>query len=859
MRYVSRIALASATALALFAGLFVGVAAPAFATGSDGSGTDSSPSLAQMNAAHNHSMGSTIPRETAVAPSPRMAPRSLVATSNAVPSGVPGLDVSSWQQSVDWKDVWNKGARFAYIKATESTGYRSSTFSSQYTDSYNVGMIRGAYHFAVPSDSSGAVQANFFVNNGGGWKADGRTLPPMLDIEYNPYGATCYGLSTQQMIQWIADFSNTVLSRTGRTPTIYTTTDWWTKCTGNSTGFANNPLFIARYPNNIADGAGTLPASWTRYTMWQYTSAGIYPGDSDVFNGSLSTLQSFARGTTGSTVTNPLDMPIFGVGDLNGDKKPDIIARRPDGTLWFYPGTGSVGGTSEGYGAAVKIGAGWNIYDAIVGVGDFNGDKRNDLIARKPDGTLWFYPGTGSVASTGAAFGAVVKIGNSGWGAYTQLIPSGDFNGDGKPDLLARRLDGTLWYYEGTGVVNASNDGYLAAQKIGDGSWNNFNQVLGIGDLNRDGKPDLIGVLPDDKLLYYQGTGGGGGGYYLPAIAINSSGLTASDLLLAPGDMNSDGFPDLMARSLDGTLKFIAGTRTPQEGYKPALKIGNGGWNAYTAVVDTGDFNGDASADLLARRADGSLWYYNGTGKTTGASAWYTPALKVGNGGWNAYTSIIGTRDFNGDGTNDLIAVRSDGTLWFYAGTGKPSSTSEGYKPALKIGNGGWNAYSHIIAGDFNGDGKPDLLATNTNGTLWFYAGTQTSTGVNAWYTKAAKVGNGGWSAYDKLISTGDLNKDGKPDFLATRPDGTLWFYAGTGKASSTSGGYAPAVRIGSGWNAYSSIVGVGDWNGDSIADLLGVRNDGTLWFYADTGSTGGPEAGFYTATLIGHGWNIYG
>ena len=75
---------------------------------------------------------------------------------------------------------------------------------SQYDGTYQAGLIRGAYHFALPNDSSGAAQASYFVANGGGWIADGRTLPGASDIEYNPYGAECYGLSQGAMVSWIA-------------------------------------------------------------------------------------------------------------------------------------------------------------------------------------------------------------------------------------------------------------------------------------------------------------------------------------------------------------------------------------------------------------------------------------------------------------------------------------------------------------------------------------------------------------------------------------------------------------------------------------------------------------------------------
>jgi GH25 family lysozyme M1 (1,4-beta-N-acetylmuramidase) len=204
---------------------------------------------------------------------------------------VSGMDVSGYQGAVDWGTAAANGGQFAYVKATEGTGYVNPDFAQQYNGSYDAGMIRGAYHFATPNTSSGAAQADYFVGNGGGWSADGKTLPPMLDIEYNPYGDECYDLSQADMVNWIADFSNEVLARTGRYPTIYSTTDWWTTCTGNSSAFSGtNPLFIARYSSD----AGTLPAGWATWTFWQYADSGTFPGDQDYFNGAYDRLQALA-------------------------------------------------------------------------------------------------------------------------------------------------------------------------------------------------------------------------------------------------------------------------------------------------------------------------------------------------------------------------------------------------------------------------------------------------------------------------------------------------------------------------------------------------------------------------------------
>ncbi|MCO5972048.1 lysozyme [Actinoallomurus soli] len=210
-------------------------------------------------------------------------------------AGLPGLDVSSHQGNVGWSTVKSNGAKFAYVKATEGTSYQNPYFSQQYTGSYNVGLIRGAYHFATPNTSSGAAQADYFAAHGGGWSRDNQTLPGALDIEYNPYGATCYGLSQSSMKSWIHSFINEYHTKTGRWAVIYTTLDWWTQCTGNNdaTFATNSPLWIARYSSS----AGTLPYGWSFYTFWQYADSGTFPGDQDTFNGDSTRLLALANNT----------------------------------------------------------------------------------------------------------------------------------------------------------------------------------------------------------------------------------------------------------------------------------------------------------------------------------------------------------------------------------------------------------------------------------------------------------------------------------------------------------------------------------------------------------------------------------
>ncbi|KAG7095334.1 hypothetical protein E1B28_006097 [Marasmius oreades] len=220
-----------------------------------------------------------------------LIPLALAATleKRAAPQGI---DVSHFQPNVDWAQVKANGISFAFIKATEGTTFIDPSFSSHYTGATNAGLIRGAYHFGHPDSSSGATQANFFLAHGGGWSGDGITFPGVLDIEFNPSGDTCYGLTPAAMVSWIKDFSDTYHAKTTRFPIIYTNTNWWKQCTGNSAAFTSNSLWIARFSSS----PGELPAGWPTYTFWQFADSGPNPGDQDNFNGDLAGLKRIATG-----------------------------------------------------------------------------------------------------------------------------------------------------------------------------------------------------------------------------------------------------------------------------------------------------------------------------------------------------------------------------------------------------------------------------------------------------------------------------------------------------------------------------------------------------------------------------------
>ena len=248
----------------------------------------------------------------------------------------------------------------------------------------------------------------------------------------------------------------------------------------------------------------------------------------------------------------------------------------------------------------------------------------------------------------------------------------------------------------------------------------------------------------------------------------------------------------------------------------------------------TADFNGDWNNDVLARvAATNQLRLYPGTGH-----GGFGPATTIGTG-WGGFNVLETVGDFSGDGYGDVIARSSaTGLLWLYRGNGRG-----GWLPPLRIGSG-WNGFTSIVGpGDFNGDQKVDVLASETaTGRLWLYPGN----GRSGWLPRIL-VGTG-WGAFNTLLGPGDFNGDGTADILAReRNTGLLWLYPRT-----AAGGWSPRKLIGHGWNSLPAVMSPGDFNGDRTADVLGYDSKGALWLYPRTA-----QGTWAPRTQVGHGWTV--
>ncbi|WP_229075517.1 FG-GAP-like repeat-containing protein [Actinoplanes sp. DH11] len=250
--------------------------------------------------------------------------------------------------------------------------------------------------------------------------------------------------------------------------------------------------------------------------------------------------------------------------------------------------------------------------------------------------------------------------------------------------------------------------------------------------------------------------------------------------------------------------------------------------------VAAGDVTGDGFADVLGRRADGSLALYPNGG--AGASTPYGPNSQIGSG-WQSMTTFR-VADVTGDGKGDVLAVRNDGALLLYAHGGDNAAP---YGTARQVGTG-WAGFRQVTAGDVTGDGKADVVAAAGDGALLLYA----HGGDNAApYSTGRQIGTG-W-AFTHL-SAADANADGRADLFTVSADGQLRLYSHTGNVNAP---YSTGAVIGSAWQQFDRVHAA-DVTGDQHADLLATKPDGTLWLYTHTRDNTAP---YSTGRQIGSGW----
>jgi hypothetical protein len=481
------------------------------------------------------------------------------------------------------------------------------------------------------------------------------------------------------------------------------------------------------------------------------------------------------------------------------------VARLLAALVLFQIGAGSVSAQTIRFAAHKDYSSGHR--PASVAVGDLNGDLVQDLaLANSGDDSASVLLGNGDGTFQPARWV------NLGQGAGPQSVAIGDFNRNGRLDLAVANTGSNT-----VAVLLGNGDGtFQAPVTLGVGV---SPSSVTAGDFNGDGRPDLaIANTGSNTVAVLLGNGDG------TFQTARNLAVDGGPSFVTNGDVNRDSRPDLVtANSGSGRISVLRGNGDGT--FQAPLYLAPGNMLSVWSVA-VGDFNGDARPDLVAANPNAntvSVLLGNGDG---------TFQTGVGFAAGPGPTSVV-PGDFNNDGRLDVaVANDRDGTpegsstVSVLLGNGAGSFQAP---RTFAVGSFSWG----VAAGDFNGDGAPDLAAANT---------ASTTVSVLLGY------GDGNFPAALTIrvgqnpegLASGDFNGDGRPDLAVSNAgSNTVSVLLGNGN-----GTFQEPLTIAAG--NVPVFVAVGDFNRDARQDLVLADYGSNDYYSATVAST--------VSVLLGNG-----
>ncbi|MGI5186352.1 FG-GAP-like repeat-containing protein [Dactylosporangium sp. CA-152071] len=324
-----------------------------------------------------------------------------------------------------------------------------------------------------------------------------------------------------------------------------------------------------------------------------------------------------------------------------------------------------------------------------------------------------------------------------GWTGYGRTLPVLDYDGDGKVDALAV-AGSDMWFWRNTSRPGAAT---VAAQFVSSG-WSSVDSFMA-GDFDADGKVDLVGRA-GGSLYIWRGTSTPG--TFSTAAPVVWSGWSGYSTFLPMADYDNDGKVDILAVNSSGQMWFHKNTSTPGS-FSVSSSLLSAGWGSVNSFME-GDFDGNGKRDILGRSGDSLyLWPGNGAAGTLSlgaATVWGT--------GWAIWGTFLPLKDYDGDSKPDIMTVYGS-DMYFHKNTSTPGAPS---KAASLFNSNVWYSVSLLMAGDFDGDGRTDILGRegdtlrawlNMSRTDAYYAPFyQNATSDSCWRSQNATVVFGGRS-----------------------------------------------------------------------------------------------------------------
>ncbi|HVY44527.1 MAG TPA: GH25 family lysozyme, partial [Minicystis sp.] len=578
-------------------------------------------------------------------------------------NAVRGVDVSDYQQHVDWHAVKASGVGFAYAQAADGAAFTDQTFVANWQGIKAAGMLRGAYQYFEPSEG-GAAQADVLLARleaAGGF--DDGDLPPALDIE------TTDGQSGAVVASRALDWANRIEQQLHKKPLVYVAPGFFSSI-GSPHSLTKLPLWEADWGVSCP----SLPAGFGSYAFWQSTDHASVPGiagavDGDRFRGSLADLQAFAGAGGGPKGPSlPALEAVVGIAEMDGSGSTDVDGDGKADACAFN-------------GASIRcyLSHGHAFADAPIDGPDLPGDEASQR-------------------------------------AFYSTIRFADIDGNGKADVCAREKSGMVcWRSDGHGFGKALHTGKLSdADGFGDPS--NYGTIR-LADVDGDGKADLC-ARTNKTFKCWLSTGHGfdqaiDGPDWSDDAGFDEQSHWAT---IRMADVDGDGRADVCARTHDRIACWLSnGHGFPTHVSGPALD--DDAWHDADnwATVRFGDINGDHKADLCLRRNDGiSCWRSRGDHFGHEIQG---PRLST-HDGWDQFDkySTIRLADVDGDGRADLCARRNAGMTCWPSRSDHFGAAVETTMLADDVHGDDPSHYRTIRFADVDGDGAQDLCYRSGDG-----------------------------------------------------------------------------------------------------------------------------------------------
>ena len=537
---------------------------------------------------------------------------------------------------------------------------------------------------------------------------------------------------------------------------------------------------------------------------------------------------TFTYKTNVPITTNYLSNAV--IADVNGDGQMDMLVVDQGGTNGSAPSNvWTFLGVGDGtFGAGTPVALGGALYDAVMA--DLNGDGSLDIAGI--DGNS--YQMTVYLAS-GNGYVAAVPYSTSDGITDACFVSTGDLNGDGRPELIAANCgDNNLTVFVNNGDGTFQTGVYYASGA--------YPEAVTVADVNGDGRADLVSTNDDSSDVTIL-SGNGDGTFNPTVIGYATGGFPFDPAIVA--DFNGDGTADVVVPDEVFSLAFLPGYgdgsfRAAINYYTPGIT----GYD-YGIAIASGDFNGDGNNDFVISNYS----YQTNIGVTVFLSRGDGSLMPGVNysGVTGAPLEFVTVADVNGDGKLDIAATDYNNSLvQIFTGVGDGTFQTASAYPT---NSGGAHPYG-IVAGDFNGDGSTDLAVVNVN---WSNGAADVGVLLNDTKGNFSSLNNYSLSSQAYEITAADLNGDGFPELIVplynSNTSGVATF------AGSNNGTFGSEVDV-SLSNSLTTFmepyaVAVGDLNGDGKPDLAVTIEDYYSYVQGIALVLGNGDGSFQTPTLI--------